>query len=229
MKLIISGGTGFLASELIRQSLRMEEITSLVVLTRRALAPLDGADTTKLEQVILKDYETYPEDVRREFAGANACIWTVAITPTKSLSYKFEDVRRVCQTSTLAALGAMHESNPGRPFRFMYTSGHGIDPTSSLPYFKMRGDTETQVLGFAKTRPGEVEACVVRPALITSDVSIFRSMVSALVNFTAVPRITAQELATAMLQQVVGGFTQEIWTNNELNRRAAETLGASTE
>lgn len=38
-----------------------------------------GADASKLRSVVVKDYfataAEYPEDVRREFTGAGACIW----------------------------------------------------------------------------------------------------------------------------------------------------------
>jgi hypothetical protein len=75
MKLIISGATGFVATELIRQGLKISEITSLVVLSRRPITVPEGPESAKLKQVIIKDYGDYPEEVRKEFAGANACIW----------------------------------------------------------------------------------------------------------------------------------------------------------
>ncbi len=48
---------------------------------------------------------------------------TMAITPSKSRALGFDEVRRVCQTCTLAGLQAMHESSPSKPFRFLYMSG----------------------------------------------------------------------------------------------------------
>jgi hypothetical protein len=52
---------------------------------------------------------------------------TVAITPTKSKSIPFDEVKRICQTSTLAGLRAMHEAGLGKPFRFMYMSGFATE------------------------------------------------------------------------------------------------------
>jgi hypothetical protein len=45
--------------------------------------------------------------------------------------YAFQDVVRVCQTSTMAGLRAIHESNGAKPFRFLYMSGANVprDPT----------------------------------------------------------------------------------------------------
>lgn len=50
-------------------------------------------------------------------------IRTVAITPSKSQSQDFEVVKRVCQTSTLAGINAIHQAGPAKPFRFLYMSG----------------------------------------------------------------------------------------------------------
>ncbi len=80
MKLIIAGATGFIGSEVIRLSLQRPDITKVIALSRTPLAPLqpeDGADTSKLRNVIVKDYGDYLDSVKREFAGADACIWSV--------------------------------------------------------------------------------------------------------------------------------------------------------
>lgn len=84
MKLIITGATGLVATELLRQSLRTCEITSVVALARKPVsAPSDvsPADAAKLQSVVLDDYERYPDDVRAQLAGADACIWSVDYYP----------------------------------------------------------------------------------------------------------------------------------------------------
>jgi uncharacterized protein YbjT (DUF2867 family) len=126
MKLIIAGASGLVATEVIRQSLRNKEITTVLALARRPVSAPPGTnptDASKLRSIVIKDYETYNEDARKEFSDADACIWTVAITPTKSQLEKFEDVVRVCQTSTLAGMRAMVEAREGKKFRFLYMSG----------------------------------------------------------------------------------------------------------
>jgi hypothetical protein len=52
---------------------------------------------------------------------------TVAITPGKALGYKFDEVRRVCQTSTMEAIRAIFAAGPAKPFRIMYMSGEIIE------------------------------------------------------------------------------------------------------
>lgn len=75
MKLVIAGATGLLGSELVHQSLRMPAVSSVVALGRRAVSAPDGANAAKLKNVIVEDFGSYSEDVRREFEGAGACIW----------------------------------------------------------------------------------------------------------------------------------------------------------
>lgn len=75
MKLIIAGSTGLLGGELIRQSLRMPAVSSIVALGRRPFSIPQGTDTAKLKSVVVEDFGNYTDDVLREFEGANACIW----------------------------------------------------------------------------------------------------------------------------------------------------------
>ena len=74
MKLIVAGGTGLLATEVIRQSLQLPEITSVVALARKQVQ-MEGFDSSKLKSVIIEDYSNYPEHVKAEFVGVDACIW----------------------------------------------------------------------------------------------------------------------------------------------------------
>ena len=79
MKLIVTGATGFVGSEIIRQSLKNPKITSVIAVARRPVPTppnLDkDADPSKLHSLTIKDYDTYPDEVKRQFAGADACIW----------------------------------------------------------------------------------------------------------------------------------------------------------
>ncbi len=84
MKLIIAGATGFVGRELISQSLRCPEITSVIALSRKLVTNLeDEANATKLKNIIVKDYDNYyTDEVRREFSGADACIWYFSPSPS---------------------------------------------------------------------------------------------------------------------------------------------------
>jgi len=85
MKLIVAGSTGFVATEVIRQALSNPAITSIKALARRPTAvPQNagpGADVSKLKSVVCDNFEKYPESVKQELAGADACIWYVLLSP----------------------------------------------------------------------------------------------------------------------------------------------------
>lgn len=81
MKLIVTGASGFIATEIIRQSLSIPKITSVFALARRPVSPpttvAKGSDASKLHSVVVDNYGSYPDDVRKHLAGADACIWYV--------------------------------------------------------------------------------------------------------------------------------------------------------
>ncbi|KAK0749665.1 putative nucleoside-diphosphate-sugar epimerase [Schizothecium vesticola] len=242
MKLIITGASGLVATELIRQSLRMREITKVVALARKPVsAPADvsPADAAKLQSVVLDDYERYPDDVRAQLAGADACIWTVAVTPTKAQSYAFDELTRICHTCTLAGIRAMVEAGQARPFRFLYMSGQNGERDQSkkpilLPaYVKMRGETENQLLAFAAAQQpaGSVELCVAKPGIITGHHSsgLKSVMTGVLVGLGIVKKVDIQELVAAMLQQVRDGFEKEPLENDDLIRIGQKALASIAE
>lgn len=75
MKLILTGATGFLGSEVLDQCCQSDEIDSIVVLSRR---PLQQAQLhAKVQVVIVGDFTSYSTDVTEAISGASACIWSV--------------------------------------------------------------------------------------------------------------------------------------------------------
>ncbi|KAF2442989.1 hypothetical protein P171DRAFT_416292 [Karstenula rhodostoma CBS 690.94] len=218
MKLIIVGATGFVGTEILRQSLLRKDITSVVAVTRRALAP--SASSPKLQNVVVKDYDQYNDEAKTAFKNANGCIWTIAITPSKSSNYAWEEVVRVCQTSTLVGLRAMHEAGLGKPFRFIYMSGIAAErdqsktPSFKPKYSSMRGDTESQILALAKEKG--FEAMAAKPGLITDGGLAKRAFASALYYTMSVPSVKVEQCAAAMLEQIVSGIEKEPLLNDDL-------------
>ncbi|KAI1812022.1 NAD(P)-binding protein [Poronia punctata] len=164
MKLIVTGATGFIGQEVIRQSLSRPEITSIIALSRKPIPiPItlttndddDDKNNDRLKNLLVEDYLNYSDDVKKEFADADACIWTVAITPMDAKNYTPEQVKQVCQESPLAGLRAIHQAGPARararararakPFRFLYMSGSAAErdqskkPKIMAEYMLMRG------------------------------------------------------------------------------------------
>lgn len=78
MKLIVAGATGLVGSEIIRQSLQVDAITQVIALARKPIH-LEHENASKLKSVVVKDYAEYPDNVKAELAGADACIWYASL------------------------------------------------------------------------------------------------------------------------------------------------------
>jgi len=73
MKIILTGSTGFIGQEILLQCLSHPQITSLIILSRRALPVSDP----KLKVVLLEDFTRMSEEVLGELKGYDGCIWFV--------------------------------------------------------------------------------------------------------------------------------------------------------
>ncbi|KAL5388180.1 hypothetical protein DPSP01_003169 [Paraphaeosphaeria sporulosa] len=245
MKLIIVGATGFVGTEILRQSLLRKDISSVVAITRRALT--SPPSSPKLQNVVVKDYDQYSDEAKTAFKDANGCIWTIAITPSKSSNYFWEEVVRVCQTSTMVGLRTMHEAGMGKPFRFIYMSGiAGERDQTKTPSFKPKYNLcyklrlehlisvdfehfanfvfhtlglmrgATESQVLAFSKEKGFEAMAAKPGLITDGGIAKRAFASVLYYTMSVPSIKVEQCAAAMLEQVVCGIEKEPLLNDDL-------------
>ncbi|KAJ5465495.1 hypothetical protein N7530_009282 [Penicillium desertorum] len=225
MKLIIAGATSLLGTEIVRQRLQIHEITQVISLALQPVQIDKSIDTSKLKNVVIRDYSEYPDDVKSELAGADACIWTVAVMPLRTSKV---ELKRVCQDYTKLGFEAICEAGPARPFRFLYLSAEGIprDPTNMpvimADYHIMRCNTELMVLKFP-TEKERVEVCIARPGVIANSSIWSRALVANLFRIVnlfgrPLPNIQRSQLAAAVLQQVMDGFEKETLSNADLVR-----------
>ncbi|RHZ67327.1 uncharacterized protein CDV56_107212 [Aspergillus thermomutatus] len=107
MKIILTGATGFVGSEVLEQCLQK----SVVVLARRELPPAMMGHP-KLTVRIITKFMSYPDDLLRDLRGAEACIWTLAKAPDMGRTMDGDTVR-VCLDYTLAAIKAFDQSRQG--------------------------------------------------------------------------------------------------------------------
>ena len=80
MKLIVTGATGFIGAEVLRQALRNPNITCVVAFTRRSVSCPDdagpAANQAKFCSVVLTDWlSPYPDSVMEHLQGADGCVW----------------------------------------------------------------------------------------------------------------------------------------------------------
>ncbi|KAI8679261.1 NAD(P)-bd-dom domain-containing protein [Fusarium keratoplasticum] len=231
MKLVVAGATGFLGTEVVRQALSHPKITSVIALARRQTAIPEGsgsqADASKLKSVACDDFISYPESVKTEIADADACIWLIAVTPTKSKTFPQDEVRKICHDYPLAAVDAfsnLPRKDKTEPFRFVYVSGSNAErdpakkPWVMGDYCVMRGQVEADVLERAQKSNGALKACVFKPGLInTANTSLLVKGVQGVARvLIGLPTIQRDEMAAALLDKAINGFEKDTFMNEEL-------------
>ncbi|KAL8988223.1 MAG: hypothetical protein Q9169_008592, partial [Polycauliona sp. 2 TL-2023] len=127
-----TGATGLVGSEVIRLALHNPAVTSIVAIARKpVLVPANAgseSQTSKLQSVVLEGWtRPYPESVLRHVKDADACIWTLAVTPSQSKDMELADVTTICYDYTINGLTSM-AARASKPFRFIYTSGVLAEP-----------------------------------------------------------------------------------------------------
>ncbi|KAK4208553.1 protein FMP52, mitochondrial [Rhypophila decipiens] len=233
MKLIVGGSTGFVATEIIRQAISNPAITSIIALGRREASPPvasgpDG-DMTKFKTLVIPDvaWEDYPDAVKNELSGANACIWTIAVTPSKSRSTPWETTVKACRDYATYALKTMAEladkSKP--PFRFVYVSGvNAVRDPAKKPfllgdYLLLRGEAENLVLKFAKESKGDVEAAVAKPGIINGPGRVMGLLRGVFLHsIVGLPSIGVDQIAATLIHEVLHGFESDTLLNDDMVR-----------
>ncbi|KAL2812001.1 hypothetical protein BJX63DRAFT_397865 [Aspergillus granulosus] len=220
MKLIIAGATGYIGQELLLQSLAHPSITSVIALSRCDL----GITNSKLRAVQMKDddFLSYSDtNIINELKGASACLWAIGIRPSQASDELH--TRRVCIEYTAAAAPvfqrALTESgSDGRPFRFVYISGAGVerDQNRSLWYMgnfrRLRGEGENVLFAHAEANPGAFEAYAMRPGLVPSSDGTIRDRI-----WSLFPSVRKELLAKAMIDIALKGHAENTISNQAIN------------
>ena len=71
MKLVITGATGRIGGGALQSALSNPAVTSVVVISRRAI----GTKHPKLQTMLKKDFLHFTEEELAQLEGAEACIW----------------------------------------------------------------------------------------------------------------------------------------------------------
>ena len=144
MKIIITGATGMVGSEVLRQAIADKAVESITVIVRR---PVDIAHP-KLKTILHQDFLDYTPLVD-EFKNNDALVWCLGIS--QNVVSK-EEYIRITFDYTVAAAESVVKTNSSLAFLFL--SGRGADNSENtkLLFGKIKGRTENALkkLSFQK-------------------------------------------------------------------------------
>lgn len=133
MKILLTGATGFLGQEVLKQLLEDPEITGVTVLIRRT----SGVTHQKMKEIVLNDFLNY--DAVMEDIPADACIWCLGVS---QLAVSKEEYIKITLDYAVYAAQTMIKANPD--IRFCFVSGVSADQEekSASLQGRIKGRTE---------------------------------------------------------------------------------------
>jgi hypothetical protein len=78
MKVVVTGATGLVGNEVVKQCLVDVRITKVVILTRKAVS-MDIESHPKADVIMVQDFSRYSDDLLRRIEGSSACLWYVSL------------------------------------------------------------------------------------------------------------------------------------------------------
>jgi uncharacterized protein YbjT (DUF2867 family) len=218
MKIILTGATGTAGSEVLRQALADQDVTEVLVLSRR---PLDITDP-RLRVAVVKNFLDYSE-VGPQFASYDACLWCLGISQTEVSK---EDYETITYGYALAAAHAMKDL--GEAFRFCFLSGRGADSNekSSILFARIKGKTENGLTGLGQPKAWHFRPGYIHPITAPPRRRLERwiaPLTPLFYRFLPSHIISTVELAKAMLYVAKHGSSLRIIENDdirEISRRA---------
>jgi len=195
MKLIITGATGMVGSEVLHQAIADDEIESVTVIVRR---PVDISHP-KLKTIIHQNFSDY-SNLAEVFKNNHAVIWCLGIS--QNLVSKEEYITITYDYAIAFAKDAL---SANAELSFLFLSGRGADNTgkTKLLFGKIKGKTENALkqLPFQKlyiARPNAINP-VNKPKNLPFILRLQYFMVKIFSHITPSFIINSDELAKALL------------------------------
>ncbi len=134
MRIIITGATGMIGAEVVREAIKDEAIKEIIALVRK---PFDISHA-KITTIVHKDFLDY-SSIRDVLAKSDACIWCLGISQTQVGKEQYEVITH---DYTVAAAKQMLAANTAATFVFV--SGDGADSAekSRVLFERIKGKTE---------------------------------------------------------------------------------------
>jgi hypothetical protein len=223
MRLLVTGATGAVGNEVVRQSLADRRIARVVALTRRPLAHADP----RLDVTLLDDFGS-SDAIAQVLPVVDACVYALGVSQVQVRDP--DRYHAITHGFTLATARALAARSPQA--RFLFVSGQGADPTmrSRVRFARVKGETERDLgalLGdrLIVYRPGYIHPVRGRETVVWQDTLSrplwwLRAVLPWLVTNTV-------EVAHALLHGALGAGLPRVLENRDI-RAAARAYREST-
>jgi hypothetical protein len=229
MKVILTGVTGFIGSEVLSQCLRDPTITSIVTLSRRPLSPSTICDA-KITSIVMPDFTSYSKEVTAQLEGADACLWCMGTTEGRrdiEIDYPLAFCRAIAPSVALQK----------KPFRYLHLSGRLAEKDQSRCLLflsegrRNKGRAELEVMDFesneTKIHGGYWQSFIVKPSMVLpkkGEKGDLRWLGSVFIG-----SVDVDELAAAMIDIVRRGSEEQISENAVVVMRGRAALDRNSE
>ncbi|KAF5861520.1 hypothetical protein ETB97_012846 [Aspergillus alliaceus] len=186
MKVILTGSTGFIGCEVLKQCLQNPSITSIVAFSRRDLPPTVTHHPKTLGKAVMTDMEM-ARKIHIEYTLSSLEAFHRAVASGSQSPMKFRFV--YCS-------GAVAERDQSKPLWF------------AQEYRRIRGEVENQLIASAENHRDTIETYILRPAMVVSRELTLRSLI-----FGLGPSIKVDVLAEVMLDIALHGHNEKILEN----------------
>src|SRR5688572_3810635 len=138
MKVLVTGATGLIGSEVLRAAVEDKSVDEVIVLVRNP----PELRNRKITPVIHKDYSDYTT-VAEYFKKADVLIWCLGISQTQVNRKQYEEIT---YDYTKACVDFCKQVKPS--IRFVFVSGDGADRTekSRTLFKRLKGRAENALL-----------------------------------------------------------------------------------
>lgn len=219
MNIIVTGATGLVGAEVIREAIKDDGITSITALARR---PLNISQHPKLNTVIHKEFMNY-SGLEKLFAINDACLWCLGISQSQVSK---EEYHVITYDYAIAAAKAMLQANPVMTFLFL--SGAGADPEekSKTLFARVKGKTENELQRMPFKQLYIARPAGINPINKNPNAPFIYKLLNPLIPLLGFFRpsyiISSVQLAKALLHIAKNGGDHTIYNNVELKEIATK-------
>lgn len=212
MKIIVTGATGLIGAEVLRQAITDDTIEQVIALGRSK----PDVEDPKIKAVIHSDFLNY-NDLENYFKEASSLIWCLGISQTQVSKTKYEEIT---YGYTKACADYAYQTSPS--LRFVFVSGDGADRTgkSSTLFKRTKGKAENALLNSGLTDVLIARPDAVRPKHKNKKAPFLYKLVYPLfplVEWLAPSKIIWSDvLAVALLKLAKNGYKENTLENTEL-------------